>query len=199
MDRLHAHVQSHKSHQAAAAAITATAKAELATDVAPPRKARPTVLTSPVRTRSNTAETRPRRRSSGVHGESALETLLQNLAVTLPSDGTKPQSQIAYLEKVLAERTRKCNDVEKGAQESFEIAAHEQLEDARRAVQLLRDSLLAETPFGDVKLVDPELEGSIMVLSQEVDKAKEKLSSCEGQTIMARSEKREDFIQRWGS
>jgi hypothetical protein len=104
-----------------------------------------------------------------------------------------------FLEKVLAERTRKCNDVAKSAQESFEFTAREQLQDARLAVQLVRDSVLAESPFAEVKLVDPDMEASILVLAQEVDKAKEKLRSLEGQSIVTKSEKKEDLIQRWGS
>ncbi|EFY90559.1 hypothetical protein MAC_03337 [Metarhizium acridum CQMa 102] len=198
MDRLHAHVKSHKSHQAATAAIAATAKAEIAA-VIPSKKPRQAIPPSPVRTRSNTSEARRRRRSSGVQEESPIETLLQDLAVTLPPDCIKPQDQIGLLERVLAERTRKGNDVAKGAQEGFEMTARAHVEDARRAIQLVRDSLLAESSFGDVKLVDPDMEGSISVLAQEVNKAKEKLRSLQGQSIVARSEKKDEFIQRWGS
>ncbi|EFY97466.1 hypothetical protein X797_007191 [Metarhizium robertsii] len=198
MDRLHAHVKSHKSHQAATAAIAAAAKAEIAA-VIPPKKPRQAIPPSPVRTRSNASEVRRRRRSSGAQEESPIETLLQHLAVILPPDCIKPQDQIGFLESVLAERTRKGNDVAKGAQEGFEMAARAHVEDARQAIQLVRDSLLAESPFGDVKLVDPDMDSSISVLAQEVNKAKERLRSLQGQSIVARSEKRDEFIQRWGS
>jgi hypothetical protein len=100
---------------------------------------------------------------------------------------------------VLVERTNKCNEVAKGAQESFEITARAQLDDMRQAMQLARDSLLAESPFAEVKLIDPDIESSILVLAQEVDKAQQKMRLLEGQSLVAKSEKREDLIRRWGS
>lgn len=191
--RLHAHVELHKSHQAASAAIATAAKAELAAGIPPVSKPRP-VPASPVRTRKADDYSRA---SPGLQ-ESPIETLLQNLAVSLPEDAN-PRDKIAHLAKILSERTQKCTDISKGAQESFEITARAQIQDARQAIQLLRDSVLAESPFGDVKLVDPDIEGSILILAQEVDKAKEKLRVLEGQSVVAGSEKKEDLIQRWGS
>ena len=71
--------------------------------------------------------------------------------------------------------------------------------DARLAVQLLKDSILAESPFGQVTLVDSEIDGSIAILQQEVSKAQERLREAEGQGLASRSMKRDELIQRWGS
>ncbi|KHN99694.1 uncharacterized protein MAM_02547 [Metarhizium album ARSEF 1941] len=197
MNRLHAYVQSHRSHQAASAAIAVIAKAEIAAEILPKKPRQ--VPASPARTRSNTSELRRRRRSSGFREDTPMETLLQDLAVTLPPDCTKLKDQIDFLEGLLAQGNRKCNGVAKGAQEGFESTARAHVEDAMHAIQLVRDSLLADSPFGDVKLVDPDIEGSILVLAQEVDKAKKKLQSLAGHRVVAKSEKREALIQRWGS
>lgn len=202
MARLHAHVESHKSWRAAAEAMMTTARAELAVDATATSGntvSKQTIPASPVRTRSNTSGARARRSSSGIQEESALETLLGSLAVSLPCEEESPRARVNAISKAVAERARKCDEVAKGAQESLEITTRAHLSDAKLALQLLRDSLLAESPFGEVKLVDPVMEGSILILQQEVEKAKEKLRSLEGQSVMARSVKKEEFVRRWGS
>lgn len=106
---------------------------------------------------------------------------------------------MASLAAALAERTAKADDVARNAQDSFEASAMAHLEDARRAVQLLRDSVLAESPFGEVRLVDAEIENSISVLAQEVDKVRDTLAGVDAKRGDGKSEKREDLLRRWGS
>ncbi|KAG5981929.1 hypothetical protein E4U55_002490 [Claviceps digitariae] len=201
MVRLHAHIETHKSYQAVAEAMTVTAKAELAVDVMAPTKAIPQqpLPISPVRPRTSA---RARRASSGnlQEEESALETLLSGLAISLPSaEEETPRARLDAIAKLVAQRSRKCDQVAQAAQESLEIVTRAHLTDVRLAIQLLKDSLLAESPFGEVKLVDPDIEGSILVLQQEVEKARDKLQSLEGQSVMARSVKKEEFVKRWAS
>ncbi|KAG6038597.1 hypothetical protein E4U41_004019 [Claviceps citrina] len=201
--RLHAHVESYKSYQAAAEAMAAAAKAELAVDPAPASTApnQPITPVSPVRTRTKSP---PR---GGIREESPLEILLNGLAVSLPSQEEEeeeeqtPRARLEAMSQAVAQRGRKCDHVADAAQESLETAARAHLTDAKLAVQLLRDSLLAESPLGEVKLVDPDIERSILVLQQEVDKAKDQLRSLEGQgqSLVARSVKKEEFVERWGS
>jgi hypothetical protein len=150
---------------------------------------------SPIRRRANTT----RRRSSIAPDDTPLETLLASLALTLPMSETgDPMSQIKAMEALLAERTIKEADVARSTQESFESGAMAQLDDARLAVQLLKDSILAETPFGEVQLIDGEVESSIVLLAQEVDKAKRQLADVETHRGGG-SEKKAELIQRWGS
>ncbi|KND86777.1 hypothetical protein TOPH_08583 [Tolypocladium ophioglossoides CBS 100239] len=207
ISRLHTRVEAHQSHQTALAALASTARAEMAVEVASaPKPAVPAVPASPVRKpspiriRANTTGSHGQRRSSGIQEELPLEILFQNIGLPLLSlDEDDSKKQVHTLARALADRSQKGSDVARGAQESFEMSAIAQLEDARRAVQLLRDSVLAESPFGDVKLVDPEIEGSIAVLEQEIDKAKQKLKVANEQNVVAKSETREDLVQRWGS
>lgn len=65
----------------------------------------------------------------------------------------------------------------------------------------MRDSVLAESPFGEVLLVDPEIEGSIAVLVQELLGVEGKLRAVEGGVgrLRGRSAKREEIVGRWGS
>lgn len=175
-------------------------RAELAVDPSPPRKqtkpampASPVRRPSPIRMRSNTA----RRRSSGIQEDAALDTLLQTLAISLPADEDDNDAvKVAALAKLVDERSGKSRDVARNAQETFEATANAQLDDARRAVQLLQDSVLAESPFSRVMLMDPEIEASIAFLAHEVDKAKTQLA--ETGRPMVKSEKKAAFLQRWG-
>ncbi|KAF5021275.1 hypothetical protein F66182_6673 [Fusarium sp. NRRL 66182] len=201
-------IETLKSHNAAASSIIATAKAEIATPLSPEKK-RPTKAAmpaspirnpSPIRPRAHTDGSRRnnRRRSSGILDEPAIEALLRNLALTLPeAEEASIQDQIAALTKIFTERSAKTTDVVRNAQDSFEANVTSRLDDARLAIQLLRDSVLAESPFGEVKLIDPEIEGSIHVLGQEVDKVKEKLEDVQAKKALANSVKKDEFVQRW--
>lgn len=138
-----------------------------------------------------------RRRSSGIQDEPAMEALLRNIALSLPppEDATTGE-QAADLAQVIAERSEKANDVARNAQETFEANTVSKLQDARLAIQLLRDSILAESPFEEVRLVDPEIEGSIHVLGQEVEKVKEKLDAVDVKKGV-KSVKKDEFVHRW--
>lgn len=127
--------------------------------------------------------------------------------LAVPLDSTELPNgldTVAALARSQEEREAKSRDMAYSAQESFERAAMAHLGDARRAVQLLRDSVLAESPFGDeVKLLDPEIEGSIVVLGQEVAKTKERVDEAEEIVAKGRarkhgaSEKQKEMLERW--
>lgn len=86
----------------------------------------------------------------------------------------------------------------RGAQESFEAAATEYLDDVRKAVQMLKDSLLAETPYGRVQLEDADVRSSIDVLVHEVGKVRDGLQRAEVSKV-GKSQRRDEIIQRWGA
>lgn len=129
-----------------------------------------------------------------------MEVLLRNLALTLPfTDESTSEEQVASLAQILGERRLKAEDVSRNAQESFEGVAISKLDDARLAIQLLRDSILAESPFAEVKLVDPEIESSIHFLGREVENIKGQLDAVEAKKGSGKSKKMEEMLQRWGS
>lgn len=199
-----------KSHQVASASLIGTAKTALAAPTeAPPRRQQkqadpgsPVRRASPVRRpRANTAKSRAARRSSGLPDETPLDTLLQNLAVYLPPEAEAEadgRSKIRALADVVSERAGRGEDMARGAQESFEAAATVYLDDVRRAVQMLKDSLLAETPYGRVQLEDADVRGSIDVLVHEVSKVRDGLQRAEASKV-GKSHKRDEMIQRWGA
>ncbi|KXH64931.1 hypothetical protein CNYM01_04200 [Colletotrichum nymphaeae SA-01] len=206
MDRLYARIEAYQSHQTATSSLLTTARAELSTPVATPKKKTPTQdLVSPVRRRNNTNPGRSptrdatnRRRRSSAYDEPPLETLLRSLAIAFPEDVTDGAGQTAVLAATLAERQTKARDVARNAQETLEGTAATQLADSKLAIQLLRDSLLAESPFGDVRLVDEGIEASIAVLGQEVEKVKERVEKVDAGKARLRSERKREILERWG-
>ncbi|KAK4196045.1 hypothetical protein QBC40DRAFT_13920 [Triangularia verruculosa] len=206
---LSARLEAFKAYQLAADSLLEIARSEVATKVAlaTPRPRRPTVdqrgvADSPVRPRPRHA-----RRSSGIGGameDSPLDEILRSLAIGLPRDeeGTPDlQGQAGELASILAERRRKTEDVAKNVQESFEYTTTKQISDGKLAIQLIRDSILAESPFGEVRLADPEIESSIAVLSQELEKIRQQKDGVDNSMakLRARNEKKDEIIARWGS
>lgn len=203
------HAKQYTAHQSAVNRVVATAREEMASEVPeptseaqqqqqPPSTEAPSPMKPPARSKRLSRDMTHRRRSSGLHELPALDILMQTLALPMDAygDGTV-QSQIDALSRILQERRRKEADVAQSVQEDFEALAADRLGDARRALQLLRDSVLAETPFGHPSLVDPGIEQSIEVLGQEVDKAREKLERLEDQKMGFGSLKRDEFVERW--
>lgn len=159
---------------------------------------------SPVRPRP---KQRPRHSSGavGIGDEPPLEEILRGLAISLPQgeDGAPAdlEAQTTELSSTLARRRAKVDDVAQNVQETFESIATRQVADAKLAIQLVRDSILAESPYGEVRLVDPEIEGSIAVLSQELGNVDEKLKLVDVDItrLRVRNPKRDELLTRWGS
>lgn len=197
-----------QAYQLAAAAVLDMAKAELnsvAVEASPARQI-------PIDSRDALSPIRPRPKqpsrhslgASGIGTEPPLEEILRKLAINLPLDeeaSVDVDVQIRELTSTLATRRAKVQDVAKNVQETFEGAAVKHASDGKLAIQLVRDSILAESPFGDVRLVDPEIEGSIAVLSQELANVDEKLKGIDADVagLRVRNAKRDELVSRWGS
>lgn len=163
---------------------------------------------TPAPSRTAPPPTRSRRRSSGdVLHDAPLEQLLGELALDLPSPAdpssapNPAQAQSAYLHNTLASRAHKSADVARAVQNSLERDASARLRDARVALQLVRDSVLAESPFAEVRLVDPGIEASIGVLAQEAHGVASRLAGVEKEAAVVgrgRNARREEIVRRWG-
>lgn len=144
---------------------------------------------------------KPRRRSSGSALDDApLSHLLDTLALSLPSSPST-QAQTIHLLHALADRAHRSADITRSTQTTFERTATSHLADARTALQLVRDSVLAESPFAKVCLVDPDIEASIGVLAQEVHNVATRLERAEREAAsLARGWNvyREELVARWG-
>lgn len=146
------------------------------------------------------------RRSSGdALYPSPMDQLFGELALDVPqgseASASNAVSQVNYLSATLAERADKAASVTRSAQSTFENTAASHIADARTALQLIRDSVLAESPFAEVHLVDPGIEASIGILAQEIHNVGTRLEGV-GREAAAlakgRNVKREEMIARWG-
>lgn len=139
-----------------------------------------------------------------------LEHLLGELAIDIPGNDDPTisntaevaQARALYLSKALSERTRKAADVRRDVQSEFEGTAMSYLTDASKALQLVRDSVLAESPYAEVHLVDPGIESSIIVMAQEVHNVSSRLETAEREAAALariRDAKKEEILSRWGT
>ncbi|KAK3295335.1 uncharacterized protein B0H64DRAFT_441756 [Chaetomium fimeti] len=205
-----ARLDAFQAYQFAADAVLDVAKPELDVQTQ-------TAEASPARTKSakqqnamSPVRPQPKQRSRystgvpSIRHEPPLEEILRTLAINLPHDDEVPddlREQVKSLASALDTRRAKMRDVALNVQNTFEGVAAKQVADGKLAIQLVRDSILAESSFGDARLMDPEIEGSIAVLSQELATVDEKLKDINDGVgkLKGRNEKRDEFISRWGS
>ncbi|KAF4511480.1 hypothetical protein G6O67_003273 [Ophiocordyceps sinensis] len=199
--RLGAHIGAHQSHQAATAAIASAAKAEIAqAALQAPRPPGAELAGSPVR-RMGAAATgaHGRRRCSSMQDQPPMEVLVQNLGLSVPFlSAGEGKKQAELLAEALQHGSQKAAEVGRDTEESFEIMVLQQLQDAKLAIQLVRDDVLAESPYGEIHLSDPEIQSSILILEQELGKASERLGTLKRLNLAAKSEKREEILRRFG-
>ncbi|KAJ4391032.1 hypothetical protein N0V93_004645 [Gnomoniopsis smithogilvyi] len=195
-----------KSHETAAAALLATAKHEVSTPVTSSTShphttsSRPkSLITDTMMTPapSRTAPPSNRRRSSfSTPYDAPLDHLSDSLALSLPSS-----SPTVHLRHTLHDRLQTLANITRTTQSTLEHTAAAHIADARIAIQLVRDSVLAESPFAEVHLVDPGIESSIGVLGQEVGKLSVRLDGVEREARVVgqgRNVRREEMVARWG-
>lgn len=206
VNRLETSMRTYQSHQQALHTIVAAAKSEMKTSiitnppsVSPDNKTSTSTSTFPTYRQQDAKSTR--RRSSAFHEQPPLEALMQSLALPVQAYDTSysTEERLAVLETALKERLENHHDVALNAQESFEDTVLAHVGDARRAIQLLRDSLAAETSFGEISLMDSDLDQSVQVLKYEADKAKQKLDTVDLHlhTHQGRSDKKKELLERW--
>ncbi|CAK7231157.1 hypothetical protein SEUCBS140593_007831 [Sporothrix eucalyptigena] len=150
---------------------------------------------------------------AGAAAASPMDLLLESLSLLLPMEEpelagnastaaveTAARINARFLQTTLVERANKADDVAANAQEAFEATTTTSLADARRALAQARASVLAESPFGDVQLVDPEIDGSIAIMADEVRRLRERQAAVDADLAQARkkgSAKREQMVARW--
>jgi hypothetical protein len=149
--------------------------------------------TSPVRRRP------VRRRSSGqVDDELEPEQqLLRNLGISLPADPISEQQRIDAMDKALLDRANKLEAHANSLQSSTETSISSHLLDAHVTLHLLRNSLLAESPYHSVSLLDPEVESSLSTLENDIQQSQEKLESLDLQKLQTKNAHRDQLVERW--
>lgn len=194
-----------QAHSQAVQAIAATAKSEIAAHIPSNQSINATGSNSasgkPPITPLRRSDSKSRRRSSGIYEPTPVETLMQTLSLpTEAFEASTTQDKIAVLAKQLELRQARNDELSQHTQEALEDAVATQIDEARRAMQLLRDSIAAESSFGEVQLMDPDLDVTIQALKLEADNLRRQLQAT-GRAIPedGHSEKKEELIERWSS
>ena len=149
---------------------------------------------SPVRTRNNT-----RRRSSVLENDDVEpeQQIARNLGITLPPVGVSEQARANALEKSLSERLTKLEIHSTSLQSTTESSISAHFLDANLTLQLLQDSLLAESLYSKVRLLDPDIEASVTMFEQEIESLQGGLEGIDLSALQERNVKREQLVERW--
>lgn len=205
VNRLEARMHTTQAHSQAAQAIVATAKSEMAAQIPSNQSVHATGSNAasgkPPITPLRRSDSKSRRRSSGIYEQTPVETLMQTLSLpTEAFEASTTQERIAVLAKQLESRRVKNDELSRHTQEALEDAVATQIDEARRAMQLLRDSIAAESSFGQVQLMDPDLDVTIQALKLEAEDLRRQLQAT-GRAIPedGHSEKKDELIERWSS
>jgi hypothetical protein len=156
------------------------------------QRAKSSGATSPVRRRAT------RRRSSGqIDDELGPELqLLRNLGLSLP-DVNSDHSRVDALEKALLDRANKLEGHEQSLQSTTESSISSHLLDAHVTLHLLRNTLLAQTPYHSISLLDQEVESSVSKLEDDTQQLQATLESTNLQKLQPKNVHREQFVARW--
>lgn len=199
------HTQEHQCHKMALQYMLEEAKNELQrSDISTPdrklKSARPSIQPkkssgsiSPVRRRNT------RRRSSG-HMDDEIEPelqLLRNLGIALPADSLSDQARIDTLDKALLDRANKLEGHANNLQSATESSISSHLLDAHITLHLLRNSLLAESPYHTVNLMDAEVESSLSTLENDIEGLQEELEGMDLEKLQKKNVHREQLVERW--
>ncbi|PBP17858.1 hypothetical protein BUE80_DR011371 [Diplocarpon rosae] len=193
-------------HKMALQAVLNSAKKELSqhsetsptTKIGSPTRPSPQVKRNVSGSESN-SRVRNSRRSSGTFDEDIApeQQLARNLGVALPSEVVPDQARAGLLERMLAEKTARLEGHAASLQSTTESSISSHLHDARMTLELLHDSLVAESPYGRVHLLDPELHSSVLKFEQDLQDLQTELETVDLHNLQAKNIHREQLIERW--
>lgn len=202
--------QEHQCHKMALKYMIEEANMELQRPEGPASATTPAAKTKPVRsptvvrTKSSgpTSPVRRRavRRPSAGQIDDELEPeqqLLRSLGISLPADTAPQRQRIEALEKALQDRASKLEAHSKSLQSSTETSISSHLLDSHITLHLLRNSLLAQSPYNNVSVLDPEIESSLSTLEDDVQLLHDRLENLDLERLQTKNPHREQLVARW--
>jgi hypothetical protein len=152
---------------------------------------------SPIRSRMGT-----RRRSSTSSLDESIapeQLLLRNLGIILQEEPSSELNISQSLHESLADRAGKLRWHEQNLQLSSESTISGHLHDAIVTLNLLRDSLLSETPYQKVNFLDPMVRTATSELEHDTEELRDCLEAMNLEKLQQRNTTRETLIERWAS
>lgn len=183
--------------------MASTVKAELDAGRPPSPKPKPSCPTrirkqskpiSPVRARN----TRRRSSATSVDDDSNPELqILRNLGISSPLESNGERNIVTTFQDLLADRMMKLNGHMKSLEEVSEASIGSHLHDSQVTLQLLMNSVLSETRYRSVSLVDAEIQAAIGELEQGVEAIKRDIATVNLDPLREKNVRRDDFVERW--
>jgi hypothetical protein len=173
------------------AAITRVTRS---TDTSPTISKKSIKVSSPVRQRAQ------RRRSSvaSVDEEvNAEQSILRTLGINPITDVANDNSTAAVLADAFTDRSTKLNQLSRDVQDNLEGSIASHLRDAQSTTQRLKHALLADTPFGTIRLLDVEINDAISQLQDDIDRSQRESERLNTESLRQPNVAKEAFIERW--
>lgn len=123
--------------------------------------------------------------------------MLRNLGVSIPTEPTNERDIAATLQDVLVDRATKLNSHAKSLQEVSEASIGSHLHDSQVTLQLLMESLLSETRYKSVSLLDKEMQDVMGELEKGVEKVKGDVGAINLDHLRERNIRRDELVERW--
>lgn len=194
--------EEYRSHQMASQYMLSEAKKELQSpdQTMTASSIQPNIQKRRDSTGSKSPEQARHRRRSSAHQEGETEPekhLLRHLGLSAPALGATNQTQVEAFERALSDRLKKVQIHAANLQSTTESSITSHLMDAHSTLQLLQDSLMAETLYGKIQLVDPDIEASIDIFEDEINSLREELEAINLQKLHERNVHRDLLVERW--
>lgn len=148
---------------------------------------------SPVRLRNN------RRRSSTAFDENVdpEQELLRRLGISQSMDPYNDRANAVLMDASLADRMNKLKVHNGNLQATTEASIASNVREAQGMLQLVHDSLLSETLFKEVRLLDQDAETLIAELEHELEEVQANQAKMDVEKLQVKSVSKEKFIERW--
>ena len=148
---------------------------------------------SPVRLRNT------RRRSSTQLDDDTEpeEQFLRNMGLSLPAEANSESSRVEALEQVLTDRMSKLEGHVASLQSTTESSISSHVLDAHTTLQLIEDSLFADSNYHKLQLLDVDLDSSVTMSERDVQNVQKSLEAVDLGKLQARNLNRDDLVERW--
>ncbi|ESZ97172.1 hypothetical protein SBOR_2428 [Sclerotinia borealis F-4128] len=189
------HMEEYQCHQMATKFAIDTGKKELQHQAAP----QPSRSVSHQRQISQThmSPRNGRRRSSMFEEVDAEQQLLRNLGISLPTENDDADARTEFLENVLGERIEKLKSHTANLESTTETTISSHVHNADVTMQLLYNALQADSIYGEVQLLDPDIVSSFNTFEGEIKNLQENLEAVNLQRLQLKNVHKEQLIKRW--
>ncbi|KFY64332.1 hypothetical protein V497_01747 [Pseudogymnoascus sp. VKM F-4516 (FW-969)] len=198
-------VEAYQSHIATLNAVVQLLSSEI-TSPPPSQPAKPPQPRSPLHSRSHkpSSPVRPRamnrRRSSASSFDESVppdQQILRIMGIPPLEELCRDRAPETALHETLSDRIHKLKAHESGLQASTESAVGEHVQDAFATLQMLSDTMLSETKYQDIRLLDEEVQEAITGLDRELADLEGRLGRIDFERLKERNLTKEAFVERW--